>query len=122
MLINNIEFDIKTRCMEGGISQTQIADKLAVSIPYVNRIVKGRERIVNKAFVKIMDALGYDVELTYSGKNYNRPDFLWYKESIPYAILLEFIFPPLNLFVNIIAIRACGHSVDLDHFSCFLSY
>ena len=88
MLINNIEFDIKTRCMEGGISQTQIADKLAVSIPYVNRIVKGRERIVNKAFVKIMDALGYDVELTYSGKNYNRPDLLWYKESIPYAILI----------------------------------
>ena len=31
----------------------------------MNRITKGREQIINKTFVKMMDELGYDVELTY---------------------------------------------------------
>ena len=31
----------------------------------MNRIIKGREQIVNKTFIKMMDELGYDVELTY---------------------------------------------------------
>lgn len=44
---------------------SEIAEKLDVSVPYVNRIIKGWEQIVNKTFVKIMDELGYDVELTY---------------------------------------------------------
>ena len=30
----------------------------------MNRITKGREQIVNKAFVKMMEQLGYDIELT----------------------------------------------------------
>ena len=34
----------------------------------MNRITKGREKIVNKTFVKMMDELGYDVELTYKKK------------------------------------------------------
>ena len=68
MLLNNIELDIKTRCIEDGISQTEIAGKLDVSVPYVNRIIKGREQIVNKTFVKMLDELGYDVELTYKKK------------------------------------------------------
>ena len=34
----------------------------------MNRITKGREQIVNKTFVKMMDELGYDVELTYKRK------------------------------------------------------
>ena len=67
-LLNNFELDIKTRCIEGGRSQTEIADKIDVSIPYVNRITKGREQIVNKTFIKIMDELGYDVELVYKKK------------------------------------------------------
>ncbi len=68
MLLNNIELDIKTKCIESGISQTEIADKIEVSLAYVNRITKGREQIVNKTFLKIMDELGYDVELTYRKK------------------------------------------------------
>jgi hypothetical protein len=34
----------------------------------VNRITKGREQIVNKTFIKIMEELGYDVELIYRKK------------------------------------------------------
>lgn len=68
MLQNNIELDLKTRMIENGLTQTEVAEKLGVTLSYVNRITKGREQIVNKTFVKMMDELGYDVELTYKKK------------------------------------------------------
>ena len=68
MLQNNIELDLKTRLIESGLTQTEVAEKVGVSLAYVNRITKGREQIVNKTFVKMMDELGYDVELTYKKK------------------------------------------------------
>ena len=68
MLRNNVELDLKTRFIEDGITQTEIAEKVGVSLPYVNRIIRGREKIVNKTFIKILDELGYDVELTYKKK------------------------------------------------------
>ena len=69
MLKNNIELDLKTRFIEKGVTQTGVAEKLEVSLPYVNRIIKGREQIVNKTFLRILDELGYDVELTYKKKS-----------------------------------------------------
>lgn len=54
--------------IEEGITQTEISEKVGVSLPYVNRIIRGREQIVNKTFIKILDELGYDVELTYKKK------------------------------------------------------
>ena len=71
MLQNNIEMDLKMRLIEGGMTQTQVAEKVGVTLSYVNRITKGREQIVNKTFVKMMDELGYDVELTYKRKENN---------------------------------------------------
>ena len=68
MLQNNVEMDLKMRLIESGQTQTEVAEKLGVSLSYVNRITKGREQIVNKTFVKMMDVLGYDVELTYKKK------------------------------------------------------
>ena len=68
MLRNSIELDLKTRLIEEGITQTEIAEKIDVSLPYVNRIIRGREQIVNKTLVKMLEELGYDVELTYKRK------------------------------------------------------
>ena len=68
MLQNNIELDLKTKLIESGWTQTEIAEKVGVSLSYVNRITKGREQIVNKTFIKILDELGYDVELVYKKK------------------------------------------------------
>ena len=68
MLQNNVEMDLKMRLIESGQTQTEVAEKLGVSLSYVNRITKGREHIVNKTFVKMMNELGYDVELTYKRK------------------------------------------------------
>ena len=59
---------LKTKLIESGTTQTEVAEKVGVSLAYVNRITKGREQIVNKTFVKMMDELGYDVELTYKKK------------------------------------------------------
>ena len=64
MLQNNIELDLKTRLIESGLTQTEIAERVGVTLSYVNRITKGREQIVNKTFIKMMDELGYNVELT----------------------------------------------------------
>jgi plasmid maintenance system antidote protein VapI len=68
MFQNDIELDLKTKLIENRTTQTEIAEKVGVSLAYVNRITKGREQIVNKTFVKMMDELGYDVELTYKKK------------------------------------------------------
>lgn len=68
MLQNNIELDLKTRLIESGLTQTEIAERVGVTLSYVNRITKGREQIVNKTFIKMMDELGYNVELTYRKK------------------------------------------------------
>lgn len=65
MLLNNIELDLKTRLIEGGLTQTEVAEKLGVTLAYVNRITKGREQIVNKTFIAMLEQLGYDVELNY---------------------------------------------------------
>ena len=65
MLKNNIEVDVKVKCIENGISQVQIAEDINTTKSYVNRIIKKQEGIVNKTFVQIMETLGYDIELTY---------------------------------------------------------
>ena len=69
MLQNNIELDLKTKLIESGTTQTEVAEKVGISLAYVNRITKGREQIVNKTFVRMMDELGYNVVLTYEKKN-----------------------------------------------------
>ena len=66
MLQNNVERDLKAKFIEEGVTQTKTAEDIGVSLPYVNRITKGREQIMNKTFVKILDRLGYDVEITYN--------------------------------------------------------
>ena len=68
MLHNNIELDLKKKLIESGTTQTEVAEKVGVSLAYVNRITRGREQIVNKTFMKMMDELGYDVELVYKKK------------------------------------------------------
>ena len=65
MLRNNVEMDLMARFDEDQVTQTRVAERVGVSVPYVNRIIHGKEPIMNKTFVKILDELGYDVELMY---------------------------------------------------------
>ena len=63
MLKNNIEVDVKVKCIENGITQAQLAEKSDTSSPYVNRIIKKSDGVVNKTFIRMMEELGYVVEL-----------------------------------------------------------
>lgn len=68
MVRNNIELDVKVKCVEQGVTQQTIAEKIGTTGQYVNRIVKKKDGILNKTFVEIMEALGYDIEITYIPK------------------------------------------------------
>lgn len=65
MVRNNIEVDVKTKCIEQGKTQVQIAEEIDNTKAYVNRVIKKKDGVVNKTFVQMMEALGYDIELTY---------------------------------------------------------
>ena len=68
MVRNNVEVDVKVKCIEAGLTQAQVAEKIGTSSPYVNRIIKKQDWIVNKTFVQMLEALGYDIEISYVKK------------------------------------------------------
>jgi plasmid maintenance system antidote protein VapI len=65
MLKNNVEVDVKVKCIEGDVTQAKLAEDIGTSAPYVSRLIRNNEKIVNKTFLQLMERLGYDVELTY---------------------------------------------------------
>ena len=65
MVKNNIELDVKVKCLEAGMTQQQVGETIGTTGQYVNRVLKKTEGIVNKTFVQMMEALGYDIEITY---------------------------------------------------------
>ena len=65
MLKNNIEIDVKVKCLEEQTTQAELADKVGTSASYVSRLIKTPDKIVNRTFVQMMENLGYDIELTY---------------------------------------------------------
>lgn len=65
MLKNNVEVDVKEKCIEGDVTQAKLAEEIGTSAPYVSRLIRNNEKIVNKTFLQLMEKLGYDVELTY---------------------------------------------------------
>lgn len=68
MLKNNLEIDVKVKCLEEGVTQAQLAEKIGTSAPYVSRLINKKEGILNKTFVAMLDKLGYDIELHYVKK------------------------------------------------------
>ena len=65
MVLNNIELDVKVKCLESNMNQLNLAEKIGTTGQYVNRIIKRQDGLLNKTFVEIMEALGYDIEFTY---------------------------------------------------------
>lgn len=65
MIKNNIEVDVKVKCIENEVTQAQLAEEIGTTSQYVNRIIKKQEGVVNKTFVQMIEALGYDIELVY---------------------------------------------------------
>ena len=65
MLKNNVEIDVKTKCIEEGITQATLANRVDTSAQYVSKVMKKSDGVVNKTFVTMMEKLGYDIQLTY---------------------------------------------------------
>lgn len=68
MVRNNIELDVKVKCIEQNLTQQVIAERIGTTSQYVNRIINRRSSVMNKTFVDIMDVLGYDIKLVYIPK------------------------------------------------------
>ena len=67
-VLNNFELDVKMKCLEEDMTQQQLGEAIGSTGQYVNRVMKKKEGIVNKTFVEMMDALGYDITLIYTRK------------------------------------------------------
>lgn len=65
MLKNNIEVDVKVKCIEAETKQAKLAEDVSTTPSYVNRLIKKSENIVNKTFIQMLETLGYDIEITY---------------------------------------------------------
>lgn len=65
MVKNNIEIDVKVKCVEEQITQALLAERVGTPASYVNKLIKKQEGIVNNTFVRMLEALGYDIELHY---------------------------------------------------------
>lgn len=65
MVRNNIEVDVKVKCIENGTTQAKVAEDIETIKSYVNRIIKKRDGVVNNTFIQMMESLGYDIELVY---------------------------------------------------------
>ena len=65
MVRNNIEIDVKVKCIEEGTTQAAVAEQIETTKSYVNRVIKKPNGVVNNTFVQMMEELGYDIELHY---------------------------------------------------------
>lgn len=65
MVRNNIEVDVKVKCIENGTTQAKVAEDIETIKSYVNRIIKKSDGVVNKTFIQMIESLGYDIELVY---------------------------------------------------------
>ena len=72
MIKNDIEIDTKVKCLEAKMTQQQFGEAVGTTGQYVNRIIKKKDGVVNKTFVQMMEALGYDIVLTYEKREENR--------------------------------------------------
>ena len=68
MVKNNIEIDVKVKCLEEHKTQADIAKLVGTPASYVNKLIRRDEGVVNNTFVKMLEALGYDIELHYVKK------------------------------------------------------
>ena len=57
MLKNNIEVDVKVKCIENEKTQAELAKEISITPSYVNRLIRKNENVVNKTFLSMMEAL-----------------------------------------------------------------
>ena len=74
MVKNNVEIDIKVMCIKAGTTQAKLAQEIDTTPAYVNRVIRQKESVVNRTFTSMVEALGYDIRLTYVKRENNKKD------------------------------------------------
>lgn len=46
MLKNNVEVDVKVKCIEVSVTQAKLAEQIGTSAPYVSRLIRNNDKIV----------------------------------------------------------------------------
>lgn len=69
MVKNDIEVDVKVKCIEEHITQAKLAERVGTTAPYVNKLIRRDAGVVNNTFVNMMEKLGYDIQLIYVKRN-----------------------------------------------------
>ena len=52
-------------CIENKTTKAELAENIGTTASYVNRVIKKPDKVVNNTYVKMTEALGYDIELSY---------------------------------------------------------
>lgn len=47
MVTNNIEIDVKIKCLEAGMTQQEVGEVIGTTGQYVNRVIKKKSGVVN---------------------------------------------------------------------------
>lgn len=63
MLLNDTTKDFKMLCIQNDVTQKSVAEKAGISVNYLSQII-AREH-VDRKFVDLLEALGYDVRIEY---------------------------------------------------------
>ena len=58
MLKNNVEVDVKVKCIEGGVTQVKLAEEIGTSAPYVSRLIRNNEKSLTRHFCSLWRNLG----------------------------------------------------------------
>lgn len=69
MVKNDFVIDVKVKCLEERVTQTQLAKMVGTSAPYISRLINKKDGIVNKVFVEMLEKMGYDIQITYVKKD-----------------------------------------------------
>ena len=63
MIKNDFGEDLKKLSVWSGKKKREVAAEVGTPAPYITKM--GRLNIVNKAFVRVVEAFGYDIEVRY---------------------------------------------------------
>lgn len=61
MLKNNIEVDVKVKCIGAETTQTKLIDGVGTTQSYVNRLIKKSDYPVSKTIIQMLESIGYDI-------------------------------------------------------------
>ena len=51
MVKNNIEIDVKVKCIKNSTTQAEVAERIGTTKSYVNRVIKKTSGVINPTFV-----------------------------------------------------------------------